>query len=34
MCFFALHPSNLEPPEDFAHAPMLEGPTVTFVAVI
>ena len=34
MCFFALHPSNLEPPEGFAHAPMLEGPTVTFVAVI
>ena len=34
MCFFALHPSNLVPPEGFAHAPMLEGPTVTFVAVI
>ena len=34
MCFFAMHPSNLVPPEGFAHAPMLEGPTVTFVAVI
>jgi len=34
LCFFVIHPSNLEPPEGFGHAPMLEGPLVTFVAVI
>ena len=34
LCFFVMHPSNLEPPEGFGHAPMLEGPLVTFVAVI
>lgn len=34
LIFFALDPNQLIPPEGFSHAPMLDGPSATYLAVI